>query len=729
MSILTRRKFLWTTGIVGAGLVVGFSMRRPSPFPIAAEKDGWVANAFLQITPDNLVRFYCPRDEMGQGVSTGLATLIGEELDVAPGDMLVEFAGVHPDYLNPEFGVQATGGSTSIKGHFEPLRQVGADLRTLIVEAAAQELGIAAGGIKTADAHVIANGKRYPYGQFASTAAALPLPSGSPLKPKSAWKYIGKDFPRIDGIAKSTGTAEFGIDVDLPGMHRAVVRRSPVAGGKPILVDAGKTKQMPGVTDVVTIGSGVAVVAEKFWQARQAAAALEIEWDQPALSQYNTERIRADYQAALAAEEGTTTAAEGDVVAGLDAAAKTIDAEYWAPFLAHAPMEPMNAVVRIQDGMVDVWSGTQGAAGAQGLVARALDVDAENVRVHTQYLGGGFGRRGTLGHVIEAAELARQTGKTVQVIWTREDDIQNGLYRPASLLRIKAGVDGEGALTTWDATRVGGNITPDMLSSALPAFLPAIIPDGAINMIVETTDKATTDWIVDKSSVEGLFGDYDAPNQLVRHVTRAHGLPLTFWRSVGHSYTAFAKESAMDELAHAAGIDPVAFRLRNAKNNPRLQNVIKVAAEHMRNTTLPEGHAMGIAAHTSFFSHVAEVAQVSVESGNIRVHRVLCVVDCGQAVNPDIVKAQMEGSVMYGLTAALHGNLEVENGAIRESNFHDYPILRMHEAPAVDVVVMDSDEAPTGVGEPGLPPVAPAVANAVFAATGKRLRSLPFRLA
>ena len=730
---LSRRKFLLTAGVAGAGLVVAFSINRAGnragALPIGREPDGWIANAFLQLTPDNTIRFYCPRDEMGQGVTTGLGTLVSEELDVSPHDLLIEFAGVHPAYNNPVFGVQGTGGSTSLRAHFLPLRQIAADLRALLINAAATDLGIGRGTIKTVDAHIVAGAKRYPYGQFITTAAALELPSDTPLKPAADWRYIGKHFPRLDGVAKATGTAEFGIDVEVSGMHRAVVRRSPVAGGQVRTFDAGRAQAMAGVTDIVRIGSGVAVVAEKFWQAKQAAAALDIEWDQPALAQVSTSDVKSDYAAALKTEAGLVTAEAGDVVAGFKAAKHIVDAEYWTPYLAHAPMEPMNATVRIENGVVDVWSGTQGAAGAQGLVARTLDVGRAQVRVHTPYLGGAFGRRGVLGHVVEAAELAKATGKTVQVIWTREDDLRNGVYRPASLMRVKAGIDDDGVITAWDATRVGGNITPDLLDAALPAFLPTAIPDGVIDFVTDTADTAFSEWTVDKSSVEGLSGDYDVDHKIVRHVTRTHGLPLAFWRSVGHSYTAFAKESAVDEIAHASGLDPVDLRLRNSKGNPRLYNVIKVAGEHMHAMALPPEHALGIAAHSSFLSYVAQVAQVSIERGQIKVHKVLCVIDCGLAVNPDIVKAQMEGSVAYGLTAALHGNLELEDGAIRESNFHDYPILRMHEAPAVEVVLIDSREAPSGVGEPGLPTIAPAVANAVFAATGQRLRSLPLKLA
>ena len=388
----------------------------------------------------------------------------------------------------------------------------------------------------------------------------------------------------------------------------------------------------------------------------------------------------------------------------------------------------MNAVVRVGDGEAEVWSGTQSPSVTQGLVARVAELDAAQVKVHQTYLGGGFGRRGTLSHIMEAAEISRASGKTVKLIWSREDDIRHGLYRPASLMRIKAAVDDSGQITTWDAKRVGGNITPDSIAAILPGTFPGM-GDGTIDWVVGLAEGATTNWFADPTSIEGLYEDYDHSNTRVVHATLDHGLPMTFWRSVGHSYTSFAKESMIDELAAATGRDEVELRLENTKNKPRLHNVIKVASERMKAMQPAPGRHLGFAAHHSFKSDVAEIAEVSVKNGVIRVHKVTCVVDCGIAVNPDIVRAQMEGGIVYGLTAALHSNLSLQAGAIRESNFHDYPILRMDEAPDVEVISIDSGTHPTGVGEPGLPPIAPAVANAVFKATGQRLRSLPLRLA
>ncbi len=726
---LSRRGFLRTTSVVGGGLVVGFSMSgcAEAPYPIDVMEGGYLPNAFLQLTPDNKITFYCPRDEMGQGVTTGLSTLIGEELDFDPARFDIAWPGVHSAYNNPDMGVQATGGSNSIKAHWTQLRQVGANTRALLLEAASQDLGVPTANLSTDDGHVVANAKRYPYGQFVATAAGLQAPEAAPLKSVSEFKFIGKEMPRVDAVLKSTGTAQFGIDVDIPGMVHAVVKRSPVAGASLKSFDASRAEQMPGVTDILEISNGVAVVAETYWQAKTAADAVRTEWNDTPLSGVNSAQVRADYAAAMAGEDGVVDKDEGDVEAGLAAADTVHEAEYWAPYLAHAALEPMNAVVRIEDGKAEVWSGVQGVVGAEGLVARASGIDPENIRVHNAYLGGGFGRRGTFGHITEATEIAVATGKPVQLLWTREDDMRHGVYRPASLMRIRAGVDSDGRVTTWDAKRVGGNQTTTTVGNMIPALFPGL-GDGVADFAKGTADSIFTSWMADPSSLEGLYEDYDFEHLKVAHTTVDHGLPLTFWRSVGHSYTAFAIESMIDELAHEAGIDPVELRLMNTQNNPRLNNVIRVAGEHWKKMQPSAGRHLGFAAHNSFATDVAEIAEVSVENGQIRVHKVLCVLDCGIAVNPDIVRAQIEGGVMYGLTAALHGAIELEGGAVKESNFHNYPILRMNEAPEVEVIIVDSGTDPTGVGEPGLPPIAPAVANAVFAATGQRLRSLPLSL-
>ena len=726
----TRRQLMKSGAILGGGLVLGVGLSGcgggRTPYPFQQVAGALTPNAFLQITPAGQVRFHCPRDEMGQGVTTGLTTLVAEELGIEPAAIEVQLAGAHPDYGNPEFGgVQITGGSTAIKAHYYPLRQAGALARALLIEAAANELGLPKQSLDIKDGMLIAAGRRHSLGQFAGAAARLPVPEGDlPLKPASEFRYIGKERPRLDSIAKATGTAEYGIDVDVPGMRYAVVKRGPVLASGLASFDGSKARAMPGVTDVVGLTNGVAVVAQKYWQAKQASDALQVRWELGADAKVSSAQVREDYAKALNSDEGIDEAEAGDLQAGFAKAATVIEGEYWAPFLSHAPLEPMNAVVRVEGGWADVWSGTQAPGAAQGLVARTAGLDAEQVRVHQTYLGGAFGRRATLTHIVEATEIAMAVGKPVKLIWSREDDMQNGIYRPASLMKIKAGVDADGRISAWEAKRVGGNITPDTLQNALPGLFPGM-PGAMVNLVAGGVDGLMSNWTVDPSSIEGLFEDYDLPNRVVRHVTLDHGLPLTFWRSVGHSYTAFAKEQAMDELAAAAGMHPGDFRARNATGNPRLKAVIEQATARMKAWNPPPGHHLGLAAHGSFGSFVAEVAEVSVEQGRIRVHKVLCVVDCGTPVNPDIIRGQMEGGIIYGLTAALYGKVELADGAVVESNFHNYPLVRMTEAPAFEVVIVDSTEDPTGVGEPGLPPIAPAVANAVFAATGHRPRSLP----
>ena len=730
---LSRRQFLQGSGIIGGGLVVGFSLTGCStePLPFNGLAGSLVPNAFLQITPDNKVHFYCPRDEMGQGVMTGLTTVIAEELDIDPALIQLEFAGVHSDYKNPAMGVQATGGSNAMNAHFQQLRQVGADVRALLLDAAASDLQIARAAMQTDNGHILAEGGRHPYGKFVARASSLvaegKMPEETPLKARADFKYIGKDAGRLDALPKSTGTADFGIDIDIPGMHHAVLRRSPVAGAKLLSVDTSVARRMPGVTDVVEISNGVAVVAKKFWQAKKAAAVLSPRWEEVPLSQVSTEQIRADYKAALASDDGVSAREEGDLTDALASAEHRLEAEYWTPYLAHAPLEPMNAVLKIENGEADIWTGNQGPIGVQGLVARFADLAPEKVRVHNLYLGGGFGRRGTLTHVIEVTEIAMATGKPIKLTWTREDDMRHGLYRPASLVKITAGLDADGNISAWQAKRAGGNLSTETLRNIFPALFPGL-GDGMIGAASGLAEYVFSGFIPDPTSIEGLAEGYDLPNREVQHYTVEHGLPLTFWRSVGHSNNAFAKEVMADELATRAGLDPVTFRLHNTKNNPRLHNVIKVAGQRMAAMKPPKGHYLGFAAHGSFKTDVAEVAEVSVERGQIKVHRVLCVVDCGLAVTPDVVRAQMEGGVMFALTAALYGRVDLEQGQVVQSNFHDYPLLRMDEAPDVEVVIIDSDAHPTGVGEPGVPPLAPAVANAVFAATGQRLRSLPLTL-
>lgn len=733
MSIrnVSRRRFLKLGATAGGGLIIGVNLPGCSfsgALPIEQESDGFIPHAFLQITPDNQVIFYCPSDEMGQGVRTGLATIIGEELDFHPRDMVVKAAGLHEDYANPEFGVQATGGSNAVRVFWGPLRQAGADTRALLLNAAAQDLGVSASELTTDNGYIIVGDDRFPYGDFVTTAAQLTMPTETPLKSNASFKYIGSEFSRVDALAKSTGTAEFGIDADIPGMVYAVVVRAPVAGARVLSVDKTAAEAMPGVVAIVPVSSGIAVVANAYWRAKNAAQVLEISWEDIPLGQVSSAQVRTDFEAALAEGDTLEASTQGELAAGFDAASSTLEADYFAPFLAHTPLEPVNATLHITDNSAELWTGVQSIQGAQGLVERLTGLPRSNIRVNNLYLGGGFGRRGTLTHIVEVTEIAMAIDKPVQLLWSREDDIRNGLYRPASLMRIKAGVTTDGIVSAWDVQRAGGNITADTLTNMLPALLPSL-PSSLLNGLSGFAEYLFSQWTVDPSSVEGLHETYDFENHRIAHATVDHGLPLTFWRSVGHSYTAFAVESMMDELADRAGIDPMSLRLANTENKPRMHGVLQTAQAAMKSMTVPDGHHLGIAAHSSFATDVAEIAEVSIENGEIRVHKVTCVADVGTAINPDIVRAQLEGAVMFGLTATLYGRIDLDQGEVKQSNFHDYQILRMDRAPAVDVILVNSGGDPTGIGEPGVPPIAPAVANAVFKATGQRLRELPLKLA
>ena len=728
---LTRRHFLKASGLIGGGVVVAVALPGCAfngRHPIEVANAGFVPNAFLQITPDNEVIFYCPSDEMGQGIRTGLATIIGEELDVNPANMLVKAAGSHEDYNNPEFGVQGTGGSNAVRVFYEPLRQVGADTRALLLNAASLELGIPPEQLHTVDGFVVAADQRYPYGDFVETAASLDMPVATPLKAPADFRYIGSEAPRVDALAKATGTANFGIDADLPGMVYAVVVRPPVAGSKALKFDDSAVKTAPGVLAVVPVSSGIAVVAERYWQANQAAKKLTVDWEKRPLSSVTSTQVRQDLSAALEANDDTESSRVGDPEKAFAEADRILETDYYTPFLAHAPMEPLNATLRITENGADLWTGVQFVGAAQGVLERLTGLPRGDIKIHNQFLGGGFGRRATLSHIVEVAEIAMSIDKPVQLLWSREDDLRHGFYRPAAMMKIKAAANNEGRITAWQARRSGANITAQTMKNALPGVLPSL-PTGLLNGLVGAMDYVFDNWAVDASSVEGLHETYSLPSYRVSHATVDHGLPTTFWRSVGHSYTSFAVESMMDELAEAKQLDPVALRLKNLEGKPRMQNVVAEAGRLMTAMTVRKNHHLGFAAHSSFGTDVAQIAEVSVTEGHIRVHKVTCVVDCGLAVNPDIVKAQLEGAVMFALTAALYGQIDLEEGAVVQSNFHNYPILRMDEAPAVDVVIIESETHPTGIGEPGVPPLAPAVANAVYRATGQRLRDLPLKLA
>jgi isoquinoline 1-oxidoreductase beta subunit len=648
---------------------------------------------------------------MGQGIWTTLTLLVAEELGCDWSKMRAEHAPAAPVYAHTAMGVQMTGGSTTTWSEYERYRTVGALARALLVRAAAEEWKTDAAKLRVENGFVIGGNRRASFGQLAARANALPVPTQVKLSPPEKWTLIGKPARRLDTPEKITGSAVFGIDVQFPGLRTAVVSRSPVFGGKLRSFDASDALKIPGVEQVVQVPSGVAVVASNAWTARLGRAALKTDWVFGPDAAMDTEKMRAD-AAALARTDGPVAASKRDVDASLARGSTRLEADYQVPYLAHAPMEPLNCTVKLEGGRCQVWTGTQFQTMDQQVVAQVMGLKPEEVDIHTTFLGGGFGRRATptSDFAGEAAEVAKAAKVPVKVMWTRDDDIRGGYYRPAFHHRIEAALDARGRPVAWKHTLVGQSIL------AGTPFESMMVKNG-----------------IDESSIEGVV---DSPylaavpaRKVTLHSPRSP-IPVLWWRSVGHSHTAFAMESMVDELAHAAGKDPLAFRLEMLERSPRHAKVLRTAADRAGWGRAPgSGRAMGLALHASFESIVAQVAEVSIEEGNrIRVHRVVCAVDCGQPINPLGIEAQVQGGIAFGLGAALHSKITFRDGRVEQSNFHDYQVLRIDEMPRVEVHIVQSHAKMGGIGEPGTPPIAPAVGNALFALTGKRLRSLPFQL-
>jgi isoquinoline 1-oxidoreductase beta subunit len=708
----TRRDFLKTGAVASGGLVIAFSVPGAKRLSAAGllDREEFAPNAFLRIAEDDTVTVLLAHSEMGQGIWTTLPMLIAEELDCDWSKIRVKHAPAAPQYAHTAFGIQATGGSTTTWSEFDRYRQAGAMARTLLVEAASKRLGVPTSEIRTENGVVIARENRLSFGKLVDTAAALPTPENVPLRPASEWKVIGTPTKRLDTPEKITGRAGFGIDVKLDGLLTAVVARPPGFGGAVAAVDASGAEAVQGVRYVVQVPSGVAVVADHFWAAVKGRAALKIDWAPGRTEGLDSDSMIEEWRA-LVRTPGVTAAEAGDVDSALAGASQTVEAEYSFPYLAHAAMEPLNCTVWIGDDGCDIWTGTQFQGPDQMAAAAILGLRPEQVRIHTTFLGGGFGRRANPASdfVAEAVHVAKAVGAPVKVVWTREDDTKGGYYRPAFVHRARLGLGPDGMPVAWDHVMAGQSI---LKGTFFEAGLP---PNG-----------------VDPSSTEGLAdGPYikEVPNHRVGVHTPDPGVPVLWWRSVGHTHTAFVVETLIDEAAHAAGVDPVAYRRRLLANHPRHLGALNLAAEKAGwGTPLAAGRARGIAVHESFGSCVAEVAEVSVEDGRIRVHRVVCAIDCGIAVNPETIAAQLQGAVAYGLAATLNSAITLKQGEVQQGNFNDYIVLRMKEMPRVEAHIVPSTEAPGGVGEPGTPPIAPSVANAVFALTGKRLRDLPLRL-
>jgi isoquinoline 1-oxidoreductase subunit beta len=707
----SRREFLKTGALVTGGLVIAFTLPGAKRFARAerAPAGPFMPNAFLRVGSDDSVTVLIAHSEMGQGVWTTLPMLVAEELDADWSKIRVEHAPAAPVYAHTVFGMQMTGGSSSTWSEFERCRQAGATARAMLVAAAAQRFGVSPADCHTENGVVIAGSERARYGELAEAAAKLPAPKTVPLKDPKDWKLIGKPTKRLDTPEKITGRARFGMDVQFDGLLTAVVARPPVFGGKVKSVDNTKAKAVPGVRAVVQVPTGVAVVADHFWAAKLGRDALKIDWDLGPHASLDSAALREQFRK-IAGTKGTTAAQSGNVDA-LGKAAKTIEAEYAVPYLAHAPMEPLNATVRISPNKCEIWTGTQFQTMDQQVAAGITGLKPEQVEIHTTFLGGGFGRRATptSDFVSEAVQVAKAAGAPVKTVWTREDDVRGGYYRPAFLHRARIGLGTDGLPTAWRHTIVGQS-----LFAGTP--FAGFIKNG-----------------IDPSAVEGVTDSAyfkSVPHHLVDLHLPTVGVPVLWWRSVGHTHTAFVMESLIDELAHVAGKDPVEYRRALLKGHPRHLGVLNLAAEKAKwGTPVSQGRARGVAVHESFGSYVAQVAEVSVENGTIRVHRVVCAIDCGVAVNPETVRAQMESGIAFGLGAALHSKLSFKDGRVQQSNFHDYQVLRLDEMPVVEVHIVPSTDKMGGVGEPGVPPIAPAVANAVAALTGQRLRELPLTLA
>lgn len=713
---MSRRDFLKTGALAGGGLLLGFSITPGGPASGASDKSApFAPNAFIRIGTDDTVTIIVNKSEMGQGVYTSLPMLVAEELEVDWSKIRIEPAPVDHAYDHTQWGpMQGTGGSSSVRSEWERLSKAGAAARMMLIAAAADTWKVGSDKCRAEKSFVIGpEGQRSSYGQLAEKASTMHPPKEIVLKKPGRPEFLGKSIKRLDTPDKVNGKAVFGIDARAAGMLAAVVARPPVFGGKVKSFNADKTKSMPGVKAALSVPTGIAVIADDFWSAHQGREALDIVWDDGPLASLDTQKQIAEY-ASMAQKPGAVARKVGDAEQALRNASKQISAEYTVPYLAHATMETLNCLIDLRDDSCELWVATQFQTADRNAAAKIVGLKPEQVKLNTTYLGGGFGRKANphndfVSEAAHVAKAAREAGlkKPIKVIWTREDDTQGGYYRPLWYDRIAAGLDKDGKPVAWRHTIVGQSII-----TGTP-FEKALMKDG-----------------IDETSVEGAADTpYAIPNMLVDLHSPKSGVPVQWWRSVGHSHTAFVVESFIDELAHAAGKDPYEFRVPLLKDHPRNLGVLKLAAEKAGwGKPLPAGHFHGIAVHESFGSFISQVAEVSVDpKGKVKVHKVVCAVDCGKIVNPDTIKAQMEGGIVFGLTAALHGEITFKKGRVEQSNFHDYPMLRMNEMPAVDVHIVDSKEAPGGIGEPGVPPIAAAVGNAIFAATGKRVRSLPIR--
>lgn len=703
-SKLDRRAFVRLTGSLGVGLGLSLYFPGCAPSPKRSSGVALAPNAWVRVAPDDSITVIVSKSEMGQGVATGLPTIVAEELDAAIQHVRFEFAPADSRYNDPFFKSMATGGSTSVRDGWTTLRMAGATARTMLVTAAAKQWSVDPSTCSTRESVVyhIPSNRSATYGSLAEMAATLPVPTAVPLKTPDRFVLIGKYRPRPDIPVKVNGKAQYGIDVRVPGMLYAAIARSPVPGGRVKTFDASKAKATAGVVRVVQISNGVAVVAKNTWAAFQGKLALAVTWDDGPNAGVSTaslfaeaERLSATHAGeVVAVTRGNPDTAEGTVLV----------ATYRGPFLAHATLEPQNTTAFVQEDRCEVWSPTQVQTRAQDAAVRVTGLPAEKCTIHTTFLGGGFGRRLEADYVQEAVEVSKAVKAPVKVMWTREDDIQHDFYRSMSL-NVVRGVVQNGSLAALSHQKVA--------ASWLRRWAPPFFKNG--------WDELTL--------AEAIDAPYAIPNFRVSFIDHEHGIPVGSWRSPDANWNAFVTESFVDELAHAAGANPLNFRLALLRHSPRAAAVLRLAAEKSGWGRKSPGMAQGIATAVWSGSYVGMVAEVSMQDRQPKVHRVVAAVDCGTVVTPDIIVQQAQGATNFGLSAALTGNITLQRGRVEQNNFYDYTVLRMADAPSIEVHVVPSTESPTGVGELCTPTIAPAVGNAVFALTGKRVRSLPFSTA
>jgi isoquinoline 1-oxidoreductase beta subunit len=716
----SRRSFLRSVGGAGAGLIIGVHLRETSAQASGAaailrsepSAAGPLFNGFVRVAPDNTVTVLIKHLEMGQGPYTGLATLVAEEMDADWSQVRSESAPSNADlYKNLAFGMQGTGGSTAIANSYEQMRQAGGAARAMLVNAAAQTWQVPAGEItvQKGDVWHRASNRRASFGQLAESAARLTPPTDVKLKDPKQFKLIGKDFARVDSAAKTNGTATFTLDVDRPGALTVVIAHPPRFGATAASVDDSAARKVRGVVDVKTIPQGVAVYANGFWAAQKGRDALRINWDESKAETRGTAELLGEYRT-RAAKPGAVAATRGEPERAMTGAAKVIEAEYVFPFLAHAPMEPLDCVMELQGGACRAWYGAQLQTVDHQTIAKVMGLAQDKVAIQTMMAGGSFGRRaqpaGDLAGEAAAALKALGRDGAIKLAWTREDDIKGGYYRPLVLHRIKAALDAKGDIVAWDQTIV----------------TQSFIKGSPFEMMLKDG--------IDPTIVEGAQDlPYTIPNfRTSMHMTEV-GVPTLWWRSVGHTHTGYSTETMIDELLVAGGKDPVQGRLVLLKDHKREAGVLRAVAQLAKwnGSKSAAGRARGVAVHKSFDTYVAQIAEVSRGADGLpKVERVWCAVDCGVAVNPDNIRSQMEGGIGYGLGAVLYDEITLDKGRVVQSNFNDYRMLRINEMPKVDVVIISSSEKPTGVGEPGVPPIGPAVANAWRALTGTAVRHLPF---